>query len=330
MLKKVMVTGANSFLAGHIIIELLNRGYFVRGMMRKTARVITNHPKLEIFHGNVTIEEEVIDAVEGCDILIHVAAMTDQSVAAYNTYEKVNVGGARNVIKAADRHHVKKVIYVSTSNVFGYGTKSDPGNEKLPLTGPFSRSAYSITKARAQSLFLNAFKRSDIEVTVVNPAFMIGPKDQKINSSRIILRALGKRIVFIPPGGKNFIHVRDAANGICNAIDKGKNGECYILANENLTYKEFYLKIARVTGKKIILVTLPKQLLLLIGFVGNIIRSAGINTPISLTNMQILSLCNFYSAARAIKELHLPQTPVDKAIEEAISWYNQKDISLPS
>jgi dihydroflavonol-4-reductase len=325
MQKKVMVTGANSFLAGHIIIELLNRGYFVRGMMRQTARVITNHHNLEIFHGNITDEEDVMDAVEGCDIVIHVAAMTDQSVAAYNTYEKINVGGARNVINAADRHHINKVIYVSTSNAFGYGSKSDPGNEKSPMSYPFTRSAYAATKARAQEIMLNAFKGSDIAVTVVNPTFMIGPKDQKISSNRIILRALDKRIVLIPPGGKNFIHVRDAAIGVCNSIDKGKNGECYILANENLTYKEFYLKIARVTGKRIFLVTIPKPLLLLTGIAGNVIRSAGINTLLSLSNMQSISLCNFYSAARAIKDLDLPQTPVETAIAEAISWLGQKD-----
>ncbi len=323
-MSKVLVTGANSFLAGNVIIELLSRGYRVKGMIRKSASLITGHTNLELFYGNITEEPDVINALKGCDIVIHTAAVTDQSIADYNIYETINIGGTRNIINAAIKHSVKKIIYISTANAFGYGTKSEPGNETMPARFPFTLSGYARSKMRAQEIILEEFKLSDTSVTVVNPTFMIGPNDQKPGSNRILLRALDKKLLFIPPGGKNFIHVRDAAIGTCNAIDMGKDGECYILAGENLSYKEFYLKMAEVTGKNPVNIIIPEGLLRLSGFAGNALRAAGMNTQVSSTNMRIISLGNYYSSDKATRDLKLPHTSTEIAIQEAISWFRNK------
>ncbi len=319
----VLVTGANGFLAGNTISELLGRGYHVRGMLRKTAKVRYGHVNLEYFYGNITEEKDVVEAARGCDSIIHIAALTDMSVKNFERYEKVNITGTRYIIRAALEQRVKSVIYVSTVNAFGFGTKSRPGIESMPMRQPFINSGYAVSKAEAQKLILNELAGSPITATVVNPSFMIGPNDNKISSNRIILRALGKRILFIPPGGKNFIHVMDAARGICNAMEQGKDGECYILANENLTYREFYKKMASITREPQLLITIPGVILLLAGIAGNIARYAGINTELSLTNMKILCLRNYYSSEKAVKKLNLQLTPVDKAIEDTLSWFGK-------
>jgi dihydroflavonol-4-reductase len=318
---RVLVTGANSFLAGNAITELLRRGYMVRGMVRKTSRLMIRHSNLEHYYGNITEEKDVIRAAKGCEIIIHIAALTDQSIADYRVYERVNIDGTRNIIRASLENKVKKVVYVSTANVFGYGTKAMPGDETRAMQPPFTGSGYAVSKAGAQQLIIKKLLGSGSTITVVNPTFMVGPNDYKISSNRIILRAAGKWILFIPPGGKNFIHVRDAAAGICNAIEQGNDGESYILANENLTYREFYLKLFRVIKQKPIVITIPKYLLLLAGLAGEIARYAGINTELCLTNMKILSLGNYYCAGKAVKFINLPQTPTEKAIEDAISWF---------
>jgi dihydroflavonol-4-reductase len=256
--------------------------------------------------------------------VIHTAALTDQSIADYNRYETINIGGTRNLINAAKKHSVKKIIYISTANAFGYGTKSEPGNETMPARFPYTLSGYARSKMKAQEIILEEFKFSDTSVTVVNPTFMIGPNDQKPGSNRIILRALDKKFLFIPPGGKNFIHVGDAAVGTCNAIDMGKDGECYILAGENLSYKEFYLKVARVAGENPVNIIIPEGLLRLSGLAGNALRAAGMNTQINSVNMKIVSLGNYYSPGKATAELQLPHTSIETAIQDAISWFRNK------
>ncbi len=322
-MSKVLVTGANGFLAYNIIIELLTRGYTVRGMLRKTARMMINHPNLELFYGKITREEDVVNATEGCQIVIHNAAVTDPAISDHHVYVKINVGGTKNIIKASIEKNVNKVIYISSANSFGYGSKKFPGHEGSPMQFPFTSSGYARSKAAAQEMILNSFKGTAVEIVVINPTFMIGPNDFKESSNRIILRALGKRILLIPPGGKNFVHVTDVATAIGNSIKLGKNGECYIVANENLSYRELYNKMAGVTKSKIFLLTVPIPLLLLAGLAGNIMRYIGLNTAINLTNMQILCIGSYYSADKAIKTIEIQQTPIVKAIEETISWFKR-------
>jgi dihydroflavonol-4-reductase len=92
----------------------------------------------------------------------------------------------------------------------------------------------------AEELLMKASEKMKTEVVIVNPTFMIGPYDTKPSSGKIILMGYNKRISFLPPGGKNFIHVKDAAAAVCNALKYGKNREKYLLCNENLTYREFF------------------------------------------------------------------------------------------
>lgn len=324
---KILVTGANGFLAGNIILELLNRGLPVRGMLRHSARIQITHRNLKLFYGNITSIKDVMNAVKGCEIVIHSAAVTDQSLSDYHIYEKVNSGGTENIIKACIEHNVKNLIYVSTANTFSFGSKQYAGNEDASMTPPFTRSGYARSKYAAQDKVLNKFRGPGRKAVVVNPTFMIGPDDNKISSNRLILRALNKKILFIPPGGKNFIFVKDAAVGICNAIDLGKNAECYILGNKNMSYREFYKILINITKEKPLMITIPKYLLLFAGLAGSIIRFAGLNTAASLTNMQILSTGTYYSAEKAVNKLNLPQTSIKKAIEETVSWFkNHKNI----
>ncbi len=320
-MKTILVTGANGFLAANTILELLARGYKVKGMLRKGKSPPVAGNGFTPFYGKITSEKDVSEAVKGCYTVIHVAALTDQSVPCKRVYNEVNINGTLNIVKASVDHKIKKLVLISTANVFGHGTKDRPGNETMPMRPPFTRSYYALSKAQAQQLALDSLKDTQTALTVVCPTFMTGPNDHKISSNRIILRALNRRILFIPPGGKNFIHVKDAAAGICNALTMGKNGECYLLANENLTYREFYNKMAGVSRNRTILVTIPKPLLYIAGLAGSLARAAGVKTPVSLVNMQILCTGNYYSSAKAVKEIKLPQTPVAESIRETIEWF---------
>ena len=133
----------------------------------------------------------------------------------------------------------------------------------------------------------------------------------------------GKRIAFIPPGGKNFIHVGDVATGICNAIDLARQGECYLLVHENLTFSEFYTKIQIVTGKRQHQILLPKRLVTTLGLLGDLPGRLGFRTNLNPINASMLCVGNYYSAAKAVKYLNLPQTPVEQAITDALEWFAQ-------
>ena len=127
-----------------------------------------------------------------------------------------------------------------------------------------------------------------------------------------------------PPGGKNFVHVADVARGIVNAIELGIPGECYLLGNENLTYRDFFEKLKLVHGHQQTLVPLPRVAVRLAGSLGCLFENIS-NKPAKLNAINARLLCadNYYSPLKAVRELNLPQTPVSQAIEDALEWFGQ-------
>jgi|WetSurSiteA1Bulk_404760.scaffolds.fasta_scaffold01424_5 dihydroflavonol-4-reductase len=319
---KALVTGANGFLASNVVRELNRRGFEVRAMVRPSANLLSLSGTVsEVFQGYITESRDVMKAVKGCDVVIHAAADTSQHHRGIGPYWQVNVAATLHMLEASFSNKVKKFIFVSTANTFGYGTKDCPGNEDMPAKYPFSLSGYAISKMQAQDLVLGFAQDGRLNATVVNPTFMIGAYDSKPSSGRIITRMYQKKFVLVPPGGKNFVHVADVANGICSAIAKGKSGSCYLLAHENLTYGEFFKKIDEVSGQSRHRISLSPGFLAAMGITGEVFNQIIGRSDLNRLNAKMLCVGNYYSSAKALKELDLPQTPINTAIADAINWF---------
>lgn len=321
---KALVTGANGFLASNVVRELNRRGYSVRAMVRSTADLRSlPGTDYELYYGNITNTIHTLEASKDCDVVIHIAADTSQYYTNVESYRQVNVEGTLNMLEASVKNNVKRFIFVSTANTFGHGTKSNPGNERMPAKYPFTSSGYALSKMEAQKLVLDYADSRKLDAVVVNPTFMIGPFDSKPSSGKIITMVYNRKYVPVPPGGKNFIHVADVAAGICNAIEKGKSGSCYLLANENLSYSEFYAKLAKVAGKSFSQIKLPSPILYAIALMAKLAAKFGLKSDLNPVNARILCVENYYSSAKAVSELMLPQTSVDNAIAEALEWFRK-------
>lgn len=312
-------------LGANTIIGLLNRGYTVRGMVRRPGSIPLQAPGLEEFTGNITSEEDVSNAVKGCDFIIHTAANTRQNSTRYEDYAAVNVEGTRLVLLAAGLYQVSRTVLVSSSNTVRYGSSDRPGNEDGDIRAPFTRSCYALSKREAERLALDAPR----ETIIVNPSFLLGAYDTRPSSGQLIIRGYRKKVIFVPPGGKNFIHVRDAAAAICEVLVSGRDKARYLLVNENMSYKAFYKLMNRVTRNKGWIITIPRGILLAVGLAGSMLSFFGIKTALHLNNMRILCTKNYYSHAKAAKELHLSPLPVRAAIEDAIAWFKKSGLLPP-
>lgn len=324
-MKKVFVTGANGVLAVNTIIELIAKNYAVVALVRDKNRFLLKEEKnIELIEGDICNYSLLESVTSGCDYIIHAAAQTKQGLSKYSDYTKTNITGTSNLLNAALKNKIKRFVYVSTSNVFGFGSIRTPGNETTKIKEPFASSFYVRSKIEAQKVVLSYSDRMD--VVAVNPTFLIGAYDQKPSSGRIIQLGYNKRVLFCPPGGKNFVDVKDVAKGTVNALSKGKNKETYILSGNNLNYREFFTKLSNYSEQKSILLRIPKIVLLTAGIFGNIIKSFGIDTEISLTNMRILCIENFYTSKKAENELDLKFNTIDDAIKDAVKWFKQHNM----
>lgn len=317
---KVLVTGANGLLANNTINALIDNGYFVRALVRnKNNFKLYNPNNVEVIEGDITQYSSVENAVKGCDFVVHAAAETNQGLKNYNDYAKINVEGTKTIFNAAINNGVKKIIHVSTCNVFGYGTIEKPGNEETNTSELFSSSLYVKSKIDAQKEALSFSEK--IDVVIVNPTFMIGAFDQKPGSGRIVLMGYNKKIIFYPPGGKNFVDVKDVADGIVKAILKGKNKETFILSGENLSYKDFFNKLAKYSDTNPLLIKIPSIVLISVGIIGTFFKTIGFANEATLINMRILCIKNYYSNQNARHALSINFNGIDNAIQDAIKWF---------
>lgn len=298
----------------------------VRALVRSIHKMPFVREGLEVFTGSITDADAVFQAVRNCDAVIHIAADTRQHFLNYKHYVPVNVEGTRGLIEAARIHQVRRFIQVSSANTRKNGTKEDPGTESGRFCYPFTRSGYARSKFESENMVLQHALRYNMDVVVVNPCFLIGPYDARPSSGKIVLRGYRKRVLLIPPGGKNFIHVADAAAAIRQALEKGKSGACYLLAGENMSYREFYRQLSEVTKTPCLLLTIPAPCMRLIGTLGSMLAACGIKNAFYLNNMRILCLNNYYSGQKAITELGMKQTEVKTAIADALSWFRKAGI----
>lgn len=319
---KVLVTGANGFLAANVVRELIRRGIQVRALVRAGAdrRALEGvHPEWVV--GNFTDPETAVQALAGCDAVIHAAADTSQQHTSAEPYRKVNIEGTRTLLDAACRAGVRKFIFVGTANTVGHGTRENPGHEGLPARSPFTESGYARSKAEAQQLVLSYARSGKLNALSVNPTFMLGPFDAKPSSGRLITSMVNRKVVPVPPGGKNFTDVRDVASGICNALDRGRPGEVYLMAGKNLSFAEFYDLLGNVAGKTYVRIRIGRGFTGLLGRIGSLAAGMGMRSSLNRVNAKILCTGNYYAPDKAVAELGMPQTPVEQTVGDALQWF---------
>ena len=328
---KVFVTGADGLLGSNLVRELISRDYEVSGLIQegKTSPTLEGLPIKKVV-GNLLKAQDLIDATVGMDIVIHCAANTSMFPARQKIVNEVNITGTNNIIHACQVNQVKRMIYVGTANSFGSGNLENPGSEKNNYEAARYGLDYMDSKYQAQLNVLKKVEEEDFDALVVNPTFMIGPYDSLPTSGAMILGVYEKKIPGYTKGGKNFVYVKDAAIAIANAITMGKKGECYILGHENLTFKQAFDKMAKITGVNPPKIKLARSIVSLYGHVSSRFAKT-FNTKPNVTK-ELATLSNefhYYSSEKAQKELAMPQTPLDTAIQECYNWFMENDYIKP-
>ena len=319
----VLVTGPDGLLGSNLIRELLSRGYSVTAMTEndKKSLTIENLPIQRIV-ANLLNAQEITNATVGIDIVIHCAASTSMFPTRSEIINKVNIGGTQNIVDACKKNKVKRLIYVGTANSFGSGNLNNLGTEKNLYSSEHYGLDYMDSKYKAQLIVLENAKNGSLNAIVVNPTFMIGPFDSRPSSGEMLLSVFKRKIPGYTLGGKNFIAVKDVAVAITNAITNARNGECYILGNENLTYKHAFEKIAKIIGVSPPRLKFPTKAVLAFGKINSFLATTFKYTtkmPYELTLLS--SEIHYYSSAKARDELGLPQTPIEVAIKDCFEWF---------
>ena len=287
---KVYVTGATGFVGSHVARELADQGATVRA-----ERVELLDP--------AGLER----AVEGCDAVVHVAALYSYD-ADPEMIERVNVEGTRNVLDACISKHVRRLVHTSTAGTCG----PVPGREATELDSPPAwelRVPYKRTKLAAEQLVLDA-ARAGFDAVVVNPTTPVGEGDMKPTPTGRMIAGVASGSIrgYVATTGLNVVDVRDVARGHALALERGKRGERYLLGGVNLSLAELFGAVADLAGR-------PRPSL-------RIPYSAAVAAArIGLANRDEVTLARlpmYFSSDRAQERLGYRPGPVTPALARAI------------
>lgn len=325
----VLVTGANGLLGANLVWQLNQQNYDVKIIVRKGSNLKSlKGCKYELYEGNITNVWDLENVIQGCDYVIHSAAKTSQSPNHLSAYTSVNINPTTYLIELSKKHKIKRFIFVSSANCFTNGTIENPGNENSNFMPWLKGSGYAYSKHIAQQIVLDEAKNSNFPAIVVAPTFMIGQRDSKKSSGKLLMYALKNKVIFYPKGGKSIVDVDFAAEAIVNSIKKGKIGQSYLISGTNMTYKNFFKAVGKVAKKKKLLIPIPSFLLAniatIFSFFEKIFR---ISLPLNRVNQRLLCLNNYFSNDKAQKELDLKHTSVEYSINKAIKWFYQTGMS---
>jgi dihydroflavonol-4-reductase len=328
---KVFVTGATGFIGASLVRELLKDGCQVRALARpKSDRRNLDGLDLEVCEGDLRDRESLRRGLKGCEVLYHAAAdyrlWTKNPASMY----EINVEGTRNILGAALEAGVGRVVYTSSVGTLGNPGDGLPGNEATPVSFSHMVGHYKKSKFLAERE-AEGFLKKGLPLVIVNPSTPVGRLDIKPTpTGKIIVDFLNGKMPAYLDTGLNIIDVEDCARGHLLAADKGRIGEKYILGNENLTLQGIFAKLGRITGLEPPRVKLPYTPILMAAYVNEAISAITGKEPlIPLAGVQMAGKFMYFDATKAVRELGLPQHPVDDALRKAVEWFQANGYVKP-
>jgi dihydroflavonol-4-reductase len=319
--KPVLVTGASGFLGWHVARALVERGYTVRALVRPGSRV--RELAVETVTGDLREADTLEAAVAGCGLVFHVAA--DYRLWAKHASEiyRSNVGGTRNLLAAAKRAGVRRVVYTSTVGTVGIPRGGQLGDEQTPVSIAGMAGDYKRSKFQAEQVALD-FARAGLEVVIVNPTAPIGDHDVKPTpTGRIVLDFLLGRMPAFIDTGLNVVDARDVAGGHLLALERGRTGERYILGSENLTLAQILERLAKIAGRKPPKVRLPYAVAYCAGVCSTAWAEVTGRPPrVPMEAVRMARKKMWVSDAKARRELGWNPAPAETALERAVEWFS--------
>lgn len=329
---KVLVTGATGFLGGWLVRRLVADGHNVRIIRRANSDLEDLAGlKIESVEGDITNAKSLVEASRGMDTVFHLAGLIAYTRAQRAAMEKVNVGGTQNVIDACVKNKVRKLIHLSSVSAIG---ASFDGREPLTEESPFNLHhldlGYFETKYKAEVLVRDAANSGLVDAVMINPSTIYGPGDAKKGSRGVQLKVARGKFPFYPSGGANVVAVDDVVGCIIAAWNKGRTGERYIVAGENVLIKDLFAMIADEAGAKPPSIYLPNAVIHSVGKVGDFLESIGQKGPINSENAWTSTLFHWFDASKAKRELGLKPVPAREAIANSVAWIKERGLLSPS
>lgn len=327
---KILVTGATGFLGGHLVEELVAKGYSVRALVRRTSNTAPlRELGVEMIEGDITKPETLGPATRGVDVVVHLAAYYT-FFGKKELYELVNVKGTRWLAEASLKNNVDRFIYCSSTEAIG-PVKNPPADETTPLNPQFE---YGRSKAKAEAE-VKALAEKGLKYTIIRPSGIYGPRNVDDVSYWFITSYANRGLASLVKIGTGetliqFAHVKDVVQGFMLALEKNVAvNQTYIITEDKwYTYNQVYEILYELTGIKPPKISVPPLLAkILLAPLEAYDRLTGEGNLMHRTALvDSVTTDRAYSIQKARKELgYQPKYDLKTGLRETIQWYKQNN-----
>lgn len=322
---KTLVTGGSGFVGSAVVRVLLEAGHAVRVLVRKTS-VCSNLDALPVkrVEGDLRDLRSLEGAMSGCRAVFHVAA--DYRLWARNPRElyESNVEGTRNIMLAAVKAGVERIVYTSSVATLGLNRDSNPADEGVHSSLDKMIGHYKRSKFLAEEVVIELADKHGLSVVIVNPSTPVGPRDIKPTpTGRMVRDAASGRIPAYVDTGLNIVHVDDVAIGHQLAFERGKEGERYILGGTNMSLRDILTVIAEIAQRSPPRIRLPNRLMVPVAYVAEgWTRMTGGKEPLlTVDGLRMARYRMYFTSDKALRELGYLPRPAIEALHDAIMWF---------
>jgi dihydroflavonol-4-reductase len=319
-----VVTGATGHIGNVLTRELISHGQMVRALVmpKDDCRPLANL-KVDIVPGDVTDLKSLESIFSGADTVFHLAGIVTIMPSMRKILERVNVGGMLNIAKACRTSGVRRLVYTSSIHAVAEPPHGTCIDETQPFDPDRVLGDYARSKALATLLLLEEVKKGGLDAVICCPTGVIGPYDYGIsNVGQLILDFSSGNLKSYVRGAYDFVDVRDVANGLILAAEKGQTGRHYIFSGAQVQVPELMKELERDIGRPAPTYVIPSTIARTAGILASVyyrlIRRKPVFTAYSI---DVLRSNSQVSSARAQKELGFTTRPWQDSIRDQVAWF---------
>ncbi len=332
---KAFVTGSTGLLGSNLVRLLVEQGYSVKALVRSPEKASQLFSDLDItfIQGDMLDIDSFAKELAGCDILFHTAAYFREYYQPGNHWqmlEEINVKATIKLLNFAEKYGIKKVIYVSSSGPVGMKAPDVPGDESTPPGSQVIKNLYFKSKLLAEEAIYEFLAQHSLPVVLILPGWMFGPRDTApTNSGQLVLDYCQQKIPGILDGGACIVDARDVAQAMINAVERGKNGDRYIVAGQYYTLENLFQTLAKITAIPVPKLRLPYNLTVILAWLSDsYARFSNTKSVIPLEGIRMMHEKIQLDSAKATKELGVSFRPLEATLGDVVAWYQKSEVLI--
>src|SRR5229473_6033412 len=321
-----LITGGTGFLGSHLVRQLIEEG------TRDIRVMATSIPDwlvdlgVETFEGSITRQDDAKRAVEGINEIYHLAGKVSREQKDSREMYQIHVDGTRLLCDAAKAAGVKTIVLASTSGTIAVTKDGDvvPDESYPQPLEIISRWPYYASKSYQEMAALERFSGKGLRLVIMNPSLLLGPGDERLSSTKVILDFMARKIAAVPTGGLSFVDARDAAKAFRTAMKRGRHGERYLLGAANWTFERFFGRLERLTKISAPKIALPSKVMVTGSrVVDSLFKQGNFASPVEPGAIEMAQYFWYLNCGKAARELAFKPRDPGETLHDTVTYLRE-------